>query len=134
MELFLTEHGQTIQYAVIGIMIVAILNAVCISRWVDISPVYKTDTSNTNSEFINDIQGKKPIIEADEIIYTDYRDESFNIRDWISAKDYSGKDLTSQIKIYGVVDVATKGIYKLRCIVVADNNLSCTKYINVIVE
>ena len=52
----------------------------------------------------------------------------------IKAKDYTGKDISNKIKVYGNIDLKKKGIYKLKSVVKSDNGLACTKYINVIVE
>lgn len=134
MELLLGEHGETLLYGIVGAIVVTVICSICSVNWKKITPNYKNTVNKSNGEFIADNQGHYPIIEADEIIYADYQNENFDCRDYITAKDYEGNDITGNLDIYGVVNVFQKGIYKLRCVVVAENQLACTKYINVIVE
>lgn len=134
MGLLLGEHGETLLYGVVGTIIVVILCVICSNNWKKITPAYKDTVNKSNDEFIENSQGKYPVIEADEIIYADYQNKNFDCRDYISAKDCNGNDITEHLKIYGAVDVFQKGIYKLRCVVVAENQLASTKYVNVIVE
>lgn len=133
MSLMLGEHGEAILYGVVGIMLVCIICLVCNSKWKNISPSYKTERSPSNREFANSAQNKYPVIESDDVIYADYRDTNFEFRDYIKAKDYTGKDISDDLKIFGGVDVFRKSIYRLKC-VVRSNNLVCTKYVNVVVE
>lgn len=134
MQLLIGEHGETLIYGVIGIIIIVVVLSICFGKWKMISPTYKTSMENNNGNYIRNNQGKYPVIESDEVIYADYKNEKFDFRDYICAKDFDGMDLTDRLKIYGNVDVFQKGIYKLRCVVISDNRLSCTKYVNVIVE
>ena len=134
MQLLLGEHGETLIYGVIGFVIVIIICSICFEKWKSISPAYKTSTENNNGNYIRNNQGKYPVIESDEVIYADYKNEKFDFRDFICAKDFDGTDLTDRLKIYGSVDVFQKGVYKLRCVVVSNSRLFCTKYVNVIVE
>ena len=134
METLLNEHAEALIYGIIGIIMVIIICSVCVDKWNKITPQYKTDISKNSSKFIKESTGKYPIIEADEIIYTEYKNEKFNCRDFISAKDYDGKDISERINIYGKVDTFKRGVYKIRCVVTSERQLACTKYINVIVE
>lgn len=134
MGLLLGEHGEVLLYGIIGIVVIMVICSVCSKNWNKITPYYKDTVNKSNEEFIEDNQGKHPIIEADEIIYAKYQNEKFNFRDYISAKDCNGNDITQNLNIYGAVNVFQKGVYRLRCVVVAENQLACTKYINVIVE
>lgn len=134
MENLLGEHGETLLYGIIGIVVVLIICSVCESKWKNITPEYKTNISKDNGKFILENKDKYPVIEVDEIIYAQYKAENFNCKDFIKAKDCNGKDITDRVVIYGTIDTFKKGIYKLRCVVMADNQLACTKYINVIVE
>lgn len=134
MDLLLGEHGEALLYGIIGTMMVLLVCSIYTSKWKNLTPEYKVSTSKTNREFIEKNKGKFPVIDADEIIFVEHKDEKFNYRDFISAKDYNGKDITESMNIYGDVDVFRKGTYKLRCVVVSDNSLACTKYVNVVVE
>jgi hypothetical protein len=115
-------------------MMVFLISTVCFGTWQKITPAYHTKKEKSNQEFRKDNQGKYPTIETDEVIYADYQNAKFNFRDYIRAKDWNGRDLTDRVHVYGSVDVFQKGIYKLRCVVVSDSQLACTKYVNVIVE
>ena len=53
MEVFLSEHGQTIQYAVIGVIIVALISIITNTSIKKIMPTYNCEGSNTNREFYN---------------------------------------------------------------------------------
>lgn len=134
MENLLGEHGETLIYGIIGIVVVLIICSVCESKWKNMTPEYKTYISKNNSKFIEENKDKYPVIEADEIIYAKYKAENFNCKDFIKARDCNGKDITDRVKIYGTINTFEKGIYKLRCVVMSDNQLACTKFINVIVE
>lgn len=134
MEIFLKEHGESILYAIIGIIMVM---AICLAVSKSISyifPEYKKDISKDNRYQIEKDKYKRPIIIADEVIYAEYGNEKFNCMDYIKAKDYKGEYISDKVKIYGKVDVNKKGVYRLRCTVTSYFNLACTKYINVIVE
>ena len=133
MSLMLGEHGEAILYGVVGIMLVCLICLVCNSKWKNISPSYKTEHSPSNREFANGAQNKYPVIESDDVIYADYKDTNFEFRDYVKAKDYTGKDISDDLKVFGGVDVFRKNIYRLKC-VVHSNNLVCTKYVNVVVE
>ena len=134
MELFIGEHGEALVYGIIGTFIVLTICTICFGKWRQISPTYKTSVEGSNGNYMVKSEGKYPKIESDEIIYADYKNDKFNYRDFIRAKDWDGSDITKNMNIYGEVNVFQKGIYKLRCVVVSENQLSCTKYINVIVE
>lgn len=133
MESLLEKHGEVLIYGIVGVIMVLMVFGICNSKWKKIMPEYKLEKSKDNSNFIENNIGKSPVIEADEIVYANYKSDSFNCMDYIKAKNSSGKDITSMVKVYGKVDTYKKGIYKLRC-TVFDNQSTCTKYINVIVE
>ena len=130
----LGDHGNIIVYGIIGVMFVVLVCVICNSKWKKITPEYKNKTNNNNSEFVSKSKNKFPIIEADEIIYIQYQMKNFDCIDFIKATDNSGKDITKQVKIYGNVDTEKRGVYKVRCVVTDDNQLTSTKYINIIVE
>ncbi len=134
MNLFLTEHGETILYGIISLIVVTAIGIVCMRDWKSLAPNYKTKTSNTNSNIAAGFQGKYPTIEVEDIVYAKYEDESFNLASHIKAMDCEGRDISEKIKIYGGVNILERGIYKIRCVVTADNELSSIKYFNVIVE
>lgn len=134
MELLLGEHGEALLYGIIGVIMVLLVCSICAGNWKKIMPEYKTISSKDSGEFIAGNSNKFPIIDADEIIFADYKDEKFDYRDFIVAKDYKGRDISENMKVYGNVDIFQKGLYQLRCVVVAENNLACTKYVNVLVE
>lgn len=134
MDLLLGEHGEALFYGIVGTIVVIVLCTICGNNWKKISPTYKNTVNKSNEKFIENSKGKYPVIEADEIIYADYKNKNFDYRDHISAKDCTGKDITESLNIYGTVNIFQKGLYKLRCVVVAENQLASTKYVNVIVE
>ena len=133
MSLMIGEHGEAILYGVVGIMLVCLICLICNGKWKSMSPNYKTELSPSNQEFANSAKDKYPVIESDDVIYADYKDTDFVFRDYIKARDYTGKDITDDLKIFGSVDVLKKSIYRLKC-VVRSNNLVCIKYVNVVVE
>ena len=133
MSLLIGEHGEALIYGVVGIIIVCLICIICNSKWKNISPSYKTELSPSNREFAEGAQNRYPVIESDDVIYADYKDTDFEFRDYVRAKDYTGKDITDNLKIFGSVDILRKNVYRLKC-VVRDNNLVCTKYVNVVVE
>ena len=133
MSLLIGEHGEALLYGVVGIMLVCIICLVCNAKWKNMSPNYKTELSPSNREFANGSKDKYPTIESDDVIYADYKDTNFEFRDYIKAKDYRGRDITDDLRIFGSVDVLKKSIYRLKCVVHSDN-LVCTKYVNVVVE
>lgn len=134
MDSLLGEHGETLIYGIVGILLVVMICSVCESKWKGMTPEYKTSISKNNSKFIEENKSKYPVIEADEIIYAGYKTKDFNCKDFVKAKDWAEEDITDRVKIYGTVDTNKKGAYKIRCVVISDNQLACTKYINVIVE
>ncbi len=133
MNLFIGEHGETILYGVVGIMMVCLICLICNGKWKNVSPTYKTEFSPSNKNFVNEAKNKYPTIESDDVIYADYKDTDFVFKDYLKAKDYSGKDISDDIRVYGSVDVFKKNIYRMKCVVRA-NDLSCTKYVDVVVE
>ena len=133
MSLFLGEHGETILYGIIGVMLVVIICLVCNAKWKYLTPSYKTEHSPSNREFISEAKNKYPQIESDDVIYADYKDTDFVFKDYLKAKDYAGNDISDDIKVFGSVDVTRKDVYRLKC-VVRSNNLVCTKFVNVVVE
>lgn len=133
MSLMLGEHGEALLYGVVGVMLVVLICLICNGKWKGMTPNYKTELSPSNMEFANNAKNKYPVIESDDVIYADYKDSNFEFRDYIKAKDYTGKDISDNIKVFGSVDVLKKSVYRLKC-VVNDQNLICTKYINVVVE
>lgn len=134
MEILLSEHGEALLYGIIGIIMVLFICGAGMSNWQKTTPEYKKQISQSNEKFINDNAGKFPIIDADEVIFADYKNAKFDFKDYISAKDCEGNDISQRIKIYGSVNVFQKGLYKLRCVVIDDKQLACTRYVNVIVE
>lgn len=134
MEALLSEHSEAILYGIMGMIMVLLICSVGMTNWQKSTPAYKRQISGSNEAFINSHSGKFPVIEADEVIFAEYRDERFDFKDYITAKDCDGRDISQRVDVYGRVDVFQKGLYKLRCVVVADNRLTCTKYVNVIVE
>lgn len=133
MSLFIGEHGEAILYGVVGVILVCLICVICNGKWKSISPNYKTELSPSNREFADSAKDRYPVIESDDVIYADYKDTGFVFRDYVKAKDYTGKDISENLRIFGSVDVLRKNVYRLKC-VVRDNNLVCTKYINVVVE
>ena len=134
MENFLSEHGEIILYGLIGIMVVVITCGLCKNKWNQITPEYKNEKSQSNEKFLKESKDKYPVIEGQEVIYLEYLSKEFDYSKYIKARDYTGKDISNKIKVYGNIDFKKKGIYKLKCVVKSDNGLTCTKYINVIVE
>ncbi|MFR7761998.1 MAG: hypothetical protein ACLU1S_02970 [Eubacterium sp.] len=134
MENFLSEHGEIILYGLIGIMVVVITCGLCKNKWNQITPEYKNEKSQSNEKFLKESKDKYPVIEGQEVIYLEYLSKEFDYSKYIKAKDYTRKDISNKIKVYGNIDFEKKGIYKLKCVVKSDNGLTCTKYINVIVE
>lgn len=134
MNLFLQEHGEALVYGIVGVILISIICTVCTGKWKDITPKYQTDTNKSNKEFNENSKDKYPIIEADEVIYADYKDKDFDYRDFIMAKDFNGEDISKRIKYYGEVNVFKRGVYKLKCVVKSTSEMISTKYVNVIVE
>lgn len=134
MSTFLQEHGEALLYGIIGVFILFIVCTICTGKWKDLVPGYKNNVNKSNKEFRENIEGQYPQIIADEIIYATYKDEEFDYRDFIKAKDCNGLDITNKIKYYGNVNVFKRGIYSLKCVVKSANELVSSKSINVIVE
>lgn len=134
MDSFLGEHGEVLIYGVIGLTVVLLISFICENKWKDMTPDYKRMVSKNSESFRKQNKDKYPIIEVDEIIYAEYQTENFNCRDFIKAKDCFGRDISHDVRIYGKIDTFRKGIYQLRCVVMSENQLASTKYINVIVE
>ena len=134
MDSFLGEHGDVLIYGVIGLTVVLLISFICENKWKDMTPDYKRMVSKNSEGFRKQNKDKYPIIEVDEIIYAEYQTENFNCRDFIKAKDYLGRDISDDVRIYGKIDTFRRGIYQLRCVVMSENQLASTKYINVIVE
>lgn len=131
---FIEEHGEALIYGIIGVLVVVLICFICDNKWSKITPDYKNNNSKNSGNFISINTNKYPIINASDIVYADYMDSSFDIKKYISAKDYSGKDITEDIDIVGSVNVSRKGVYRLKLVVVGTNELTANKYINVIVE
>ena len=134
MQLFVSEHGEAILYSVISVIIVALICLVLTSKWSGIVPSYDTAKSLDSSSFAEANKDKHPTIKADEVIYAEYGDASFDIRKYIKAIDYDGKDITEQVGTYGDVNTNQKGIYRMKCLVTNNYGISCTKFMSVIVE
>ena len=113
MEVFLEEHGESIIYGLIGPVMVVTITAVISRGIVNIVPDYKKELSRNNSYQIEKNEYKYPTIIADEVIYADYGDTTFNYMDYIRARDYRGDNITDKVKVYGKVDVNQKGVYRL---------------------
>ena len=79
---------------------------------VNIVPDYKKELSRNNSYQIEKNEYKYPTIIADEVIYADYGDTTFNYMDYIRARDYRGGNITVKVKVYGKVDVSKEGVYR----------------------
>ncbi len=133
MGLLIGEHGETLLYGIVGVMLVCLICLICNVKWKGLTPSYKTELSPTNKMFANRVHNKYPVIESDDVIYADYKDTGFVFEDYIKAKDYTGKDISDDVKVFGTVDVWKKSVYRLKC-VVRSNDLVCTKYVNVVVE
>lgn len=88
MEVFLEEHGESIIYGLIGLVMVVTITAVISRGIVNIVPDYKKELSRNNSYQIEKNEYKYPTIIADEVIYADYGDTTFNYMDYIRARDY----------------------------------------------
>ena len=134
MSLFLNEHGEAILYGIIGTLMVISIVLILNSRWKKITPDYNLQKSPTSKSFVTANKPKCPKIDADNVIYAEYKDDGFVIKDHINAKDYDGSDLSDKVKIYDNIDVNNKGIYRAKCVVKNDNNLMSIKYISVVVE
>ena len=134
MSLWLGEHGEILLYGIVGVLMVTILCKICFSKWSQISPKYNVKAERNNEYFRKENRNDYPIIEAEEVIYAEYKQKNFNVKDYLRATDYDGTDLTSDLNIYGTVNVFERGVYHLRCVVVSKNQLVSTKKINVIVE
>lgn len=134
MEQMIGEYGEALLYGSVGIFIVILICNICVRKWAEIIPDYKNIVSRDSEEFITKNKDKFPTIDGEEVIFADYRNEKFNYKEFITARDFDGKDLTDRIRVYGSVNVFQKGLYRLRCVVVSDSSLVCTKYVNVIVE
>lgn len=134
MELFLSEHGQTIQYGIIGVIIISLINIIFATGLKDIMPNYYQSHSTTNRGYADSNRKKCPVINCDEVIYVNYLDKKFNLLNEIKAIDCNGNDITEYMKIYGTVNIGHRGVYPIKCIVRSENGLKCIKNINVIVE
>lgn len=134
MGMFIGEHGEAIIYGIIGIIMVTTIGIICSKYWCDVTPHYSSMISNTNRKTVEGFKGKYPVIEVDDIIYVKWKDSSFNALDYMKAKDCEGNDISEKVRVYGEVNLLERGIYKIRYVVTAANELSCIKYINVIVE
>lgn len=134
MDSFLGEHGEVLIYGVIGLTVILLISFICENKWKEMTPDYKTKISKNSESFRKQNKDRYPIIEVDEIIYVEYQTKNFNFRDFIKAKDYLGRDISDDVRIYGKIDTFRRGIYQLRCVVMSENQLASTKYINVIVE
>lgn len=133
MNNFLEEHGEIFVYGIVAIAMIMLICSVCQNKWRLIIPEYNNLKSKNSSDFIRKNLKKYPVIEAEEVIYAEYLQDDFDCRNYITARDCNGVDISSRLKIYGEVNTSQVGIYKIKCFV-RDNELSCTKYINVIVE
>lgn len=134
MNLFLQEHGEALIYGIVGIFLISIIFTVCTGRWKELVPSYKTDVNENNQNFKENIKDKYPTIIVDDVIYANFNDAEFDYKDYIKAKDYDGKNITSKIKYYGTVDVFTRGVYTLKCVVKSASDLVTSKTISIIVE
>lgn len=134
MELFLGEHGQTIQYGIIGVIIISLINVIFTTGLKDIMPNYYQSHSMTNKGFVEKNKKKCPVIDCDEVIYVNHLGNDSDFLKEIKATDCNGNDITKSMKIYGTVNANYRGVYPIKCIVRSDNGLKCIKNINVIVE
>ena len=87
MEVFLEEHGESIIYGLIGLVMVVTITAVISRGIVNIVPDYKKELSRNNSYQIEKNEYKYPTIIADEVIYADYGDTTFNYMDYIREQE-----------------------------------------------
>ncbi|MCR5704061.1 MAG: hypothetical protein K6G85_05510 [Eubacterium sp.] len=134
MSLWIGEHGEILLYGIVGVLMVAIICKICFSKWSQISPQYNVRKEQNNEKFQKDQRKDYPVIESDDVIYAEYKQEDFDVKNYLKATDYDGTDITSELNVYGNVNVFQKGVYRLRCVVVSKNQLISTKKINVIVE
>lgn len=134
MEIMLGEHGEAVFYGIVGILMVMLICTICAGKWILFIPEYKNTISRDSEDFIAENKEKFPKINGDEVIFADYKGERFDYKDFFTAIDADGTDITEKMKVYGNVDVLKKGVYKIRCVVVSESSLTCTKYVNVIVE
>ncbi len=133
MGLLLEEHGESIIYGIIGIFMVLLISNITQKSWRALIPSPYIMKVEDSEKYIKEYKNNYPKISADEVIFVNYKNTGFNIKDYFSATDYRGKDISERVKVYGSVDVNKKGIHIIK-IKVNDNNYITTKIINVIVE
>ena len=73
-----------------------------------------------------------PIIEAQNVRI--HQGEAFAIEDHVRAVDHQDGDITAAMKFYGKVDVQSKGVYTIRCVVRNSYGLKTVKHIQVLVD
>lgn len=134
MDNFLEEHGEILIYGIVSIIMIILICNVCQDKWSMLIPEYNNKQSKNSSDFIRKNFKKYPVIQAEDIIYVECMNEKFDFRKYVTARDCNGMDISSRLIMYGKVDTSKAGIYKIKCRVSDDRELSCTKYINVIVE
>lgn len=132
MELFLTEHGDSLRSAITGILVLIIIMTIFTNLY-GIMPVYDTYQESDNSEFTHKIIDSSPVIEGDEIVYVEFMSD-FNIKDWIVAKDCDGMDITDKVTVQGMVDTTKRGLHTLYIKVIGTKGYTTRKKINVLVE
>ena len=54
--------------------------------------------------FKKKVKTNNPVIEGQEVIYLEYLSKEFDYSKYIKAKDYTGKDISNKIKVYGNID------------------------------
>ena len=134
MDNFLEEHGEILIYGIVSIIMIILICNVCQDKWRMLIPEYNNKQSKNSSDFIRKNFEKYPVIQSEDIIYVECMKQKFDFRKNVTARDCNGRDISSRLIMYGKVDMSKAGIYKIKCRVSDDRELSCTKYINVIVE
>lgn len=77
--------------------------------------------------------GKKyPKIEGNNIRIK--KGKELNIKEHIKAVDEVDGDITTNMNVYGNVDINNKGIYKVRCVVRNSMGLKTVRYIQIAVD
>lgn len=67
MELLLGEHGETLYYGIIGIIVITVICSVCPLSWSKIMPYYEKVPNEYISQFIDDNTEEYPTIEVDGV-------------------------------------------------------------------
>lgn len=129
-----TAPKQTIQLlislCIFGVMIVYVLSWGVVNRnyMKSLLNVGEKEQIVTNNTLI----GKSyPVIKAKNLRIK--QNDEFDVRDYVSALD-GELDISDHLLFYGDVDVTTKGIYEIRCVVVNEVGLKTVQTIQVVVD